>query len=202
MSRGITNRQSQVLEFLRQRINEGLPPTFREIADHFGIKSTNGVHSILVALEKKGYIHKQSNRARGFSLTERAGGSGWRIPVVGRVAAGLPILAEENIEEYLTVDDLHLKDEGVFGLRVKGDSMKNVGILDGDRVIVRRQESAVSGDIVVAILDNEATVKRYHREVDHIRLQPENDAYQPIIIHERDEDFRLAGKVVGLVRDF
>ena len=202
MSRGITNRQSQVLEFLRRRINEGLPPTFREIADYFGIKSTNGVHSILVALEKKGYIYKQSNRARGFALTELAGGSGWRIPVVGRVAAGLPILAEENIEGYLTVDDLHLKDEGVFGLRVKGDSMKNAGILDGDRVIVRRQESATTGDIVVAILDNEATVKRYYREADHIRLQPENDAYQPIIIHERDEDFRLAGKVVGLVRDF
>lgn len=202
MSRGLTERQREVLEFLRDKINDGFPPTFREIAEHFGIKSTNGVHSILVALEKKGYIRKLNNRSRGFALTELAGGMGWRLPLVGRVAAGSPILAEENIEGHITIDDLHLKDDDMFALRVHGDSMQKIGIMDGDKVIVRRQETAEMGDIVVARIDDEATVKRYFPEGDRIRLQPENDTYDPIIVQESDGDFHLDGKVVGLIRNF
>jgi len=205
MGEKLTKRQSKILEFIRRHLEtQGYPPTFREIGEEFGIRSTNGVRASLVALEKKGYLTRHSKLSRGIELTKKAFKNVapriTDIPIVGRVAAGEPILAEENIEGTISLDTDYLKTENIFALRVRGDSMRNAGIFDGDSVFARPQATAEKGDIIVAIIGDEATVKRYYPEKDRIRLEPENEAYGPIIIEKNTPGFRIAGKVVGLLR--
>ena len=198
----ITNKQREVLEYLKQQVlQKGYPPSVREICDAVGLKSTSSVHGHLESLERNGYIRKDPTKPRaieivddGFNLvrTETV-----YIPEVGKVAAGQPILAEQNIEEYFPIPSEYLPAGGeVFILRVKGESMINAGIFNGDQVIVQQMNIAENGDIVVALLDDSATVKRFYRENGHYRLQPENDTMEPIIV----SDVQILGKVVGLFR--
>jgi repressor LexA len=212
MKNKLTDRQNDILIFIQQfTLESGYPPTLREIGKHFQISSTFGVKRHLEALVKKGYINIESNASRGISLV-RKGQEDFgnrslneenvflKIPVVGRVAAGVPITAIENMEGSLVVDPAFLKRaEDAFALRVKGDSMINAGINDGDLVIVSPNEQARNGDIVVAMLNDEATVKRFELADKKIKLIAENDAYLPIEISNGD-DFRLIGKVKGVVR--
>lgn len=212
MKNKLTDRQNEILIFIKQFTREnGYPPTLREIGKHFQISSTFGVKRHLEALVKKGYINIESNASRGISLVKKGyedfGEPSFnednifvKIPVLGRVAAGLPITAIENMEGLLVVDPAFLKKaEDAFALRVKGDSMINVGINDGDLVIVSPNEQSRNGDIVVAILNDEATVKRFELADKKVKLIAENDAYLPIEISKED-DFRLVGKVKGVVR--
>jgi len=205
VKRGLTARQQEILDFIRQQIEEkGIPPTYREIGERFQIRSTNGVHATLEALRRKGYLEREPSISRGLRVKSPAGhkavGRLKSVPLVGRVAAGAPILAEENIEDFIAVDETFFGGEGYFALRVQGDSMKDAGIFNGDVVIARQQTTAQRGDIVVAIIGDEATVKYYFPEGDHVRLQPANDAYQPIMVRPEAETFRIAGKVTGLIR--
>jgi len=205
MGEKLTNRQSKILDFIRKHIEmQGFPPTFREIGEEFGIRSTNGVRASLVALEKKGYLTRQSRLSRGIELTEktlRTLTSRIReIPIVGRVAAGQPILAEENLEGTISLDSEYIKADNIFALRVRGDSMRDAGIFDGDSVFARQQTTADRGDIIIAIIGDEATVKKYYPERDRVRLEPANDSYGPIIVERDTPGFRIAGKVVGLLR--
>lgn len=210
---GLTARQEQVLAFIRDSIVErGYPPTLREIGAHMGIRSTNGVNDHLRALERKGYLSREDMKSRAlrpkdldFQPKKKSAGadeSVVRIPVMGRVAAGLPLYADENLLETISVDPgLVPKSGEVFGLRVKGDSMVDAGIMNGDYVFVRKQSTAERGDIVVALIGDEATVKRYYPERDYIRFQPENEAMAPILV--RAVDFKptmLLGVVVGVYR--
>ena len=197
----LTDRQRHILEFVERLITEkGQAPTIREIGEKFGISSTNGVRTHLSALVRKGYLKKSDNISRGLEMTRRfAGGSG-RVPLVGLVPAGRPIDAAENIEGEIVLDLSFLPKGESFSLTVKGDSMIEAGIHDRDVVIVRKQSVAQKGDIVVALINGEATVKRYYDEGQRIRLQPENAAYEPIYVNRKSGDFRIAGKVVGLLR--
>ncbi len=203
----LTDRQSEIFEFVAESIRDkGFPPTIREIMEAFRIASTNGVRTTLAALEKKGYIRRRPMLSRGIELTdyvEREVSQTTEVrevPVIGRVAAGEPILAQENLEGTLVVDSSFLPSETVFALHVRGESMRNAGILDGDYVLARQQENAESGDIVVAVIGEEATVKRYYREGRRVRLVPENEAFEPIVVDVHREAFRIAGKIVGLMR--
>ncbi len=199
MRESLTERQRKILEYIHSEIMEkGYPPTFREIGNRFGIKSTNGVNATLKALEKKGYLKRRSRVSRGIEISSFRHVR--RIPVVGRVAAGEPILAEQNIEGDLAVDDFYVSDENVFALKVRGDSMKDAGIFDGDSVFVRQQPTAEAGDVIVAIIGDEATVKYYYPEKKRIRLEPANENFGPIIIEENTPGFRITGKVIGLIR--
>jgi len=200
MKTALTKKQQAVLEFIRGEIvSRGHPPTVREIGQRFRISSTNGVRTHLNALIKKGYLKKERFISRGLELTNSLAGIG-RIPLVGLVPAGAPIDAIENIEGEIALDLSFLPRGNTFTLKVVGDSMKNAGIFDGDLVIVKKQRVAEKGDIVVAIIEGEATVKRYYPAGKTIRLQPENDAFEPIIVSKGSGDFRIAGKVVGLLR--
>ena len=212
MKNKLTDRQEEILTFIKQfTFESGFPPTLREIGKHFGISSTFGVKRHLEALVKKGFINIESNASRGISMirqdSDDALNATWRnestfikIPVIGRVAAGIPINAIENHESSLIVDPSFLrKAEDAFALRVKGDSMINAGINDRDLVIVSPNEQAKNGDIVVAMLNDEATVKRFEIKNNVIRLIAENTAYQPIEVHNQD-DFKVVGKVKGVVR--
>lgn len=208
MTIGLTARQREILDFIRDEVTgHGYPPSFREIGANFGIKSTNGVKVHMDALEKKGYIKRVSHLARGIELTALGGaekafniGRIRQVPIVGRVAAGTPTLAEENLDGYLSVDTTFIQADGVFALVVTGDSMKDAGIFHGDYVLGKPVSQYFPGDIVVAIIGDEATVKRYYHEDDHVRLEPANPAYGPIIVEKDLADFRVAGKVVGLMR--
>lgn len=208
MRKPLTSRQQQIYQFIVDTVRyTGRPPTIREIGEEFGITSTNGVRSVLDALVKKGYIRRTPLVSRGIELmdyveTGVAGMEIQNIPVIGRVAAGEPVLAVENVEGTLTVDRAFLPCEDVFALRVHGDSMKNAGILSGDYVLARQQHTAEKGDIIVAILGEEATVKRYEPGYNRVTLMPENEAYEPIVVDRRSPEFRIAGKVVGLMRRF
>ncbi len=214
MKKELTPRQQEIYEFIRAEImHKGYPPTYREIGEHFGIRSTNGVKRTLDALRKKGYLERKPMISRGLELREAfppslsAGhamnpDSFKEIPIIGRVAAGDPIIAEENFEGSINVDGIMFRGEGHFALRVKGDSMKNAGIYDGDIVIARHQATAEKGEIVVAILGDEATVKRYMPQNGEILLMPENEDYEPIVVSRDGVDFRIAGKVTGLVRKY
>jgi repressor LexA len=214
MKNKLTDRQEEILIFIQQFTREnGYPPTLREIGRHFQISSTFGVKRHLEALVKKGHINIESNASRGISFIRKnsdeiSNGRSRdenifvKIPIVGRVAAGSPITAIENIEGSLIVDPSFLKKaENAYALRVRGDSMINAGINDGDLVIVSPNEQTKSGDIVVAIVNDEATVKRFEMTDKKIKLIAENTAYQPIEI-KRDDEFKLAGKVKGVVRWF
>jgi repressor LexA len=200
VERNLTKRQQEIFDFVRSYVGEhGYPPTVRDIGKAVGLASSSTVHAHLANLEKHGLLRRDPTKPRAIEVrgekVSRAIGAG-RLPVVGQVAAGQPVLAEENIEEYVPVPGIAGGDDGEFVLRVRGDSMKDAGILEGDFVIVRRQDTAVDGEIVVALVGEEATVKRFFREKDHVRLQPENEAMEPI----RTRDAQLLGRVVGLCR--
>ncbi len=197
----LTKRQKEILEYIEEMITRfGKSPTIREIGEKFGISSTNGVRSHLEALMRKGYVRKQKLISRGLELVRQLAGPVRNVPVVGSVPAGNPITAIENIEGELAVDTSFLPGGETFTLKVQGDSMKNAGIFDGDYVLVHKQLTADSGEIVVAVIGEEATVKRYYPEKGVIRLQPENEAYEPIIVDQKSPDFYIAGRVVGLMR--
>ena len=196
----LTGRQKEILEFIERMITDGKSPTIREIGEQFGISSTNGVRSHLEALMKKGYIRRQGLISRGIELVRDLSGPVGRVPLVGSVPAGHPIDAVENIEGEIAIDTSFLPAGETFTLRVDGDSMRDAGILDGDYVLVKKQKSADAGDIVVAIIGEEATVKRYFPERGKVRLQPENDAFEPIWVDKNSPQLSIAGKVVGLMR--
>ena len=204
----LTDRQAEIYEYIKKYSKENhMPPTVREIGNHFEISSTNGVRSILAALIKKGYINRSPRLSRGLEIIsngsdsqEPAANNTIEIPIVGRVAAGQPILAVQNLEGTVTIDrDFLACRSDVFALRVKGDSMINAGIFDGDLIFARQQKSAEQGEIVVAQIDNEATVKYYHPSSDHIELRAANPKYRPIIVNNR-KDFSIAGRVIGVMR--
>jgi repressor LexA len=210
MPRELTDRQQDIYNFIATTIREkGYPPTIREIMDEFGIASTNGVRTTLAALEKKGHIRRRPMLSRGIELTQRITrdvpsaitADIREVPVIGRVAAGEPILAVENVEETIAVDGSFAPGGEVFALQVEGDSMVDVGILDGDYVLARHQTTANQGEIIVAIIDGEATVKRYYVDGDGVQLVAENEAYAPIVV-EPHQEFRIAGKIVSLMRRF
>jgi repressor LexA len=198
--RGLTKRQQEIFDFVKRYAGEhGYPPTVRDIGKAIGLTSSSTVHAHLSNLEKLGVLRRDPTKPRAIEVLvgkakAAVGPSG--LPVVGQVAAGQPVLAEENIEEYVEVPSFAGGEEGEFVLRVKGDSMKDVGIYEGDHVIVRRQDTAANGEIVVALVGDEATVKRFFREDDHVRLQPENAAVEPI----RSRDVQVLGRVVGVCR--
>ena len=198
----LTKRQQEIFDFIkRYSARYGYPPTVRDIGKAVGLASSSTVHAHLSNLERIGLLRRDPTKPRAIELLDRAA-SGVRnlvrpgLPLVGQVAAGQPVLAEENIEDYVQTPPFAGGDQGGYLLRVRGDSMKNVGILDGDLVVVRQQDEADDGEIVVALVGEEATVKRFYREADHVRLQPENEAMQPI----RSRDVRVLGRVVGLMR--
>jgi repressor LexA len=203
----LTKRQQEIFDFIkRYSAKYGYPPTVRDIGKAVGLASSSTVHAHLANLEKVGLLRRDPSKPRAIELLDRAVGSAVEsvknvvgqggLPVVGAVAAGQPILAEENIEEYVAVPPLAGGDEGEYLLAVRGDSMRDAGILEGDHVVVRTQDTADNGDIIVALVGEEATVKRFFREPDHIRLQPENPDYEPI----RSKDVAVLGRVVGLLR--
>ncbi|MCX6829697.1 MAG: transcriptional repressor LexA [candidate division Zixibacteria bacterium] len=197
----LTRRQKEILEYIEKMITEyGKSPTIREIGEKFNISSTNGVRSHLEVLLKKGYIRRQKLISRGIELVRNMAGPIKRIPLVGAVPAGNPLTAIENIEGEIAVDTSFLPSGETFTLRVKGESMKNAGIFDGDYVLVKRQKEAEPGEIVVAVIGDEATVKRYFPEEGRIKLQPENESFEPIWVDKNSPDFYIAGKVVGLLR--
>ncbi|MEW5921035.1 MAG: transcriptional repressor LexA [Bacillota bacterium] len=198
----LTNRQKEVLNFIREEVvNKNYPPSVREICQAMNLSSSSTVHSHLKALQKKGYIKRDPTKPRAIALTHPAlADKSWQqaklVPLVGQVTAGVPVLAEENIESYMHIPSEIVKNDTVFLLRIQGDSMKDAGILPHDLVIVRQQPAAENGEIVVALLEDEATVKRFYREKDYVRLQPENPAYQPIMA----KNVVILGKVIGLLR--
>ncbi len=209
MKNELTDRQQEILSFILQFIEEnGYPPTLREIGRKFGISSTFGVKRHLDALVKKGYLNIESNASRGISIikedpvkiNEEIDNIYRKIPIIGRVAAGSPILAMENIEGSIVIDSAFMKkSEDCFALKVKGDSMINAGIFENDLVIVTPRNDAANGDIVVAMLGDELTVKTFEKKKEGIRLLPHNENYEPIKI-DSSKDFKIIGKVTGVVR--
>ncbi|UCG60676.1 MAG: transcriptional repressor LexA [Candidatus Zixiibacteriota bacterium] len=197
----LTDKQRKVLRYIKDHIvTRGSAPTIREIGKYMGITSTNGVRLHLTALIKKGYLKKQEYIARGLELATAPAMDIRQIPLVGSVPAGLPIDAIENVEGEIALDASFAPRGDSFTLRVVGDSMRDAGIFDGDIVLVQKQDIARKGDIVVAIIGDEATVKRYYPEGRQVKLEPANDDFEPIIINKRSREFRIAGKVVGLMR--
>jgi repressor LexA len=197
----ITPRQKKVLDFITGHLERhGYPPTLREIGGHLKVSGTLGVMKHLDALERKGFIRKTAGSSRGIALTGAATGA-VALPIVGTVRAGAFNLAIEEIEGHFTIDRDHVPAADAFFLRVRGDSMIRAAILDGDLALVRPQATAHNRDIVVAMVGDEATLKRFYRKRDHIRLQPENPAMEPIIIRKGEEEVRIVGKVVGIYRE-
>ena len=195
----LTQRQREVFDFIRGYVRDhGYPPAVRDIGRALGLASPSTVHAHLSKLERAGLVRRDPTKPRALELLASAAraAAGAGLPLVGRVAAGQPILAEENVEEYVEVPELAGGGQGEFVLRVAGDSMRDAGILEGDYVVVRRQDTADDGEIVVALVEDEATVKRLFRERDHIRLQPENEAMEPI----RAREVTILGRVVGVCR--
>ncbi|MFV0529673.1 MAG: transcriptional repressor LexA [Lachnospiraceae bacterium] len=199
----ISDKQLEILEYIKKEIlNRGFPPAVREICEAVHLKSTSSVHSHLETLEKNGYIRRDPTKPRAieivddtFNLTRR---EIVNIPLVGTVAAGTPIIADENVENYYPFPAEFIPNVQTFMLKVKGDSMINAGILDGDQIIVKQQTTAKNGDKVVALLDDSATVKTYYKEDGHYRLQPENDTMEPILLQENE--LQILGIMIGLVR--
>ncbi len=197
----ITAKQQEILEYIKNCIlKKGYPPAVREICEAVHLKSTSSVHAHLESLEKNGYIHRDPTKPRAIEILDDAFGLTRRemiqIPIIGTVTAGQPILAQENIEDYFPLPANLLPNTDTFMLHVKGESMINAGIFDGDQVIVERTQSALNGDIVVALIEDSATVKRFYKEEGYYRLQPENDSMDPIITQEVE----ILGKVIGLFR--
>jgi repressor LexA len=202
MKKRITDRQREIYEFIRTSIEgRSIPPTIREIGEAFGIRSTNGVEKHLAALERSGFVMRERGKSRGISLRADGKRPLATVPLLGRVAAGMPVLSPENNEGEFAVDISLFKlrsTHNLFALKVKGESMVDAHIVDGDMVIVRVQSAAQNGDIVVALVNGEATVKRLFVEKNRVRLQPENSSMRPLIIDRGD--FRIVGRVVGVVR--
>jgi repressor LexA len=203
----LTKRQQEIFDFIRRySAKYGYPPTVRDIGKAVGLASSSTVHAHLANLEKIGLLRRDPSKPRAIELLDRAVGSAVEsvrgivrsdgLPLLGSVAAGQPILAEANIEDYVQVPEIAGGNKGQYLLRIRGDSMKDVGILEGDFVVVHSQNTARDGDVVVALLGEEATVKRFFREEDHIRLQPENTSMEPI----RSKEVKILGRVVGLLR--
>jgi repressor LexA len=197
----LTGRQRQVLQFIQTHLREkGYPPTLREIGREFGITSTNGVNSILNALEKKVAIKRSAKISRGLELTKEPLTN---IPILGRIAAGRPVWAEENFSGSIPLDPEFFRGhKNVFALKVQGDSMTGAGIFPDDLIIAEHQATANPGDIVVALIDDTATVKKFYREKDQIRLEAANPRYTPIIITQDSGEFRITGKVIGVIRKY
>ena len=197
----ITQKQSEILEYIKSQIlNKGYPPSVRDICSAVNLKSTSSVHAHLESLEKNGYIRRDPTKPRtieiiddNFNLTRR---EMVNVPVLGQVAAGEPILAVDNITGYFPIPSDFMPNEETFILTVKGDSMINIGIYNGDQIVVEKCNTAENGEIIVALIDDSATVKRFYKENGHIRLQPENDFMDPIIV----DDCMILGKVIGLMR--
>ena len=203
MAGQITPKQEEILNYIKNEILErGFPPAVREICQAVHLKSTSSVHSHLESLEKNGYIRRDPTKPRAIEILDDSFNMLRRemvnVPIVGTVAAGQPILAEQNIDSYFPIPAEYMPSEQTFILRVKGDSMINVGIFNGDSVVVKQQSTASNGDIVVALIDDSATVKTYYTENGHYRLQPENDTMDPIIV----DDLQILGKVFGVFRFF
>ena len=197
----ISSKQREILEYIKQEIlNKGYPPAVREICEAVHLKSTSSVHSHLETLEKNGYTRRDPTKPRAieiiddnFNLTRR---EVVNVPIIGQVAAGQPLLAVENIENYFPIPTEFMPNAETFMLKVKGDSMINAGIFNGDKILVQKQSDAQNGDIVVALVDDSATVKTFYKEDGHFRLQPENDTMEPIIV----PDCQILGKVFGIFR--
>lgn len=204
----LTDRQGEILKFIiLNKEKFGYPPSIPEIQEEFSFKSPNAVQDHLEALKRKGYISRRAHKARGIEILvhneskEDNRNNALEIPIVGEISAGRPILAQENIEGNIVIDKSIVKNsKGIFALRVKGDSMINAGILNGDYVIASQQSDAEQGDIVVALIEDEATVKRFYKEGNRIRLQPENDTMEPIIIKPNENHIRIIGKIKGVIR--
>ncbi len=199
----LTKRQQEIFDFIkRYSAKYGYPPTVRDIGKAVGLASSSTVHAHLANLERIGMLRRDPTKPRAIELLDRAA-AGVRgfvnlgLPLVGQVAAGQPVLAEENIEEYIQTPTFAGGGDGEYLLRVRGESMKDIGIIEGDLVVVRSQDTANDGDIVVALVGEEATVKRFFQESDHVRLQPENVTMEPI----RSREVRVLGRVVGLMRN-
>ncbi|MCI5936276.1 MAG: transcriptional repressor LexA [Lachnospiraceae bacterium] len=204
MAKGkISDKQREILEYMKEQIlQKGYPPAVREICQAVNLKSTSSVHSHLETLEKNGYIRRDPTKPRAieildddFNLTRR---EVVNVPIIGQVAAGEPILAEQNIQDYFPIPAEMMPNAESFMLKVKGESMINAGILSGDTVLVQKQNTARNGDMVVALVDDSATVKTFYKEDGHFRLQPENDTMDPIIV----ENCEILGKVFGVFRFF
>jgi repressor LexA len=201
VGRVLTKRQREILSYLLDSMSrKGYPPSVREIGAALGLTSSSTVHSHLAALEKKGYIRRDPSKPRAIEVLKDGASQPPKrvinVPVVGRIAAGAPLLAEENIEDVFPLPRDFVREDGAFILRVRGDSMIDAGIYDGDFVVIRPQPTATNGEIVAALLGEEATVKRFYKERDHIRLQPENPSMSPIITRE----VTIIGKAVALIR--
>ena len=202
----ITPKQQEILEFIKESIlNRGYPPAVREICEAVHLKSTSSVHSHQETMEKNGYIRRDPTKPRAieiiddnFNLTRR---ELVNVPIVGTVTAGEPILAVENIEGYFPISPEFLKNKQTFMLKVKGESMINAGIFSGDYILVEETPTASDGEIIVALVEDSVTVKRFYKEEDHFRLQPENDAMEPILV-PKNTPFSIVGKVIGLFRIF
>jgi len=199
----ITEKQQEILDYMKsQIINRGFPPSVREICEAVSLKSTSSVHSHLESLEKNGYIRRDPSKPRAIEIVDDCYNLTRRelvnVPMVGTVTAGQPILAVENIEGYFPIPMEYMPNHETFMLRVKGESMINAGIFDGDQILVQKQNTANNGDFVVALLDDSVTVKTFYKENGYYRLQPENDTMDPIIVNE----VSILGKVIGLFRMF
>lgn len=199
----ITAKQQEILDYIKDEIlKKGYPPTVREICETVNLKSTSSVHSHLETLEKNGYIRRDPTKPRAIEIIDDTFNLVRRevvnVPLLGRVAAGQPLLAVENIEAYFPIPSEYMPNEETFMLRVSGESMVNAGIFNGDNILVQRQSTAENGDMVVALVDDSATVKTFYKEDGHYRLQPENDSMEPIIV----EDCMILGKVFGVFRFF
>lgn len=200
----ISKKQSEILEYMKNEIlNRGFPPSVREICEAVNLKSTSSVHSHLETLEKNGYIRRDPTKPRAieivddnFNLVRR---ETVNVPIIGKVAAGQPLLAVENVEGYFPIPSEYMPNNKTFMLVVQGDSMINAGIFNGDYVVVEQRQTAENGQKVVALVDDSATVKTFYKEKDHIRLQPENDSMEPIIVGP-DQEFQILGKVIGVFR--
>lgn len=197
----ISEKQQQILEFIKQEIlHKGYPPAVREICEAVNLKSTSSVHAHLESLEQKGYIRRDNSKTRAIEIVDDTFNLERReivnLPMVGTVAAGTPILAEQNIENYFPIPSEFVPNQECFMLKVKGDSMVNAGIFNGDAVLVQSQNTARNGEMVVALVEDSATVKTFYKEKGHYRLQPENDAMEPIIV----SDVSILGKVFGVLR--
>ena len=200
----ISKKQSEILEYIKNEIlNRGFPPSVREICEAVNLKSTSSVHSHLETLEKNGYIRRDPTKPRAieivddnFNLVRR---ETVNVPIIGKVAAGQPLLAVENVEGYFPIPSEYMPNNKTFMLVVQGDSMVNAGIFNGDYVVVEQQPTAENGQKVVALVDDSATVKTFYKEDGYIRLQPENDAMEPIIV-DPDQTFQILGRVIGVFR--
>ena len=201
MGKGLTKRQREILTYVMSNMQQrGYPPSVREIGTALGLTSSSTVHSHLTALEKKGFILRDPSKPRAIEILKDGASQPPKrvvnVPVLGRIAAGQPLLAEENVEDVFPLPRDLIREDAAFILRVRGDSMIEAGILDGDYLVIRQQATANNGEIVAALMGEEATVKRFYRERDHIRLQPENRTMQPILTREAT----ILGRVVALIR--